>query len=103
MELTEEFMHSLDAALDHPNAPERHVFMANDLFPIVDYIRDNWASLLPSRSNPFRRTLVGTYPIGQDAARFYYSVRAELRPDGVIRVENISIDWDYRPLGEPEE
>ena len=41
VEPTEEFMASLDAALQHPDAPERHVFMAADLFPIVDRIREN--------------------------------------------------------------
>ena len=61
VEVSEEFMSSLDDALAHPDAPERHAFMASELFAIVDYIRDHWDRLLPGRTDPYRRTLVATY------------------------------------------
>ena len=41
---------------------------------------------------------MATYPAGRTNPRFYYSVRAVMRHDGVIELENISIDWDYRPI-----
>ncbi|MFI7588352.1 hypothetical protein ACIB24_14885 [Spongisporangium articulatum] len=94
---SEEFMSSLDDALQHPDAPERHAFMASELFAIVDYIREHWDRLVPGRTDPYRRTLVATYPRADENPRFYYSVRARLRADGVIELESISIDWDYRP------
>jgi hypothetical protein len=95
---TAEFLASLDAALQHPDAPNRYAFMATELFSIVDQVRETWDVLLVSRSDPYRRTLVATYPAGDSNPRFYYSVRAGLRSDGAIELENISIDWDYQPF-----
>jgi hypothetical protein len=95
---TPEFLRTLDAALEHPDAPDRAKFLADDYLTIADQIAERWEQLLPSKSDPYRRTRVATYPPDDAHPRFYYSVRALLRPDGYIELENISIDWDYRPV-----
>jgi hypothetical protein len=93
VEVSAEFLRTLDAALAHPDAPNRNAFLRTDWQPIQRRFRESWATLLYGR-NPYRRTLVAAYP-DPKYPRFYYSVQGWLRPDGIVVLESISIDWDW--------
>lgn len=89
------FERSLQAALStHPDAPSMVDFILSEFVDIEFIIATRWDELPATRSDKYRRMLIATYPPDGSNPRFFYSVRARLRPTGDIELEDISIDWE---------
>lgn len=99
---TPEFVYALEAALLRSERTDLVTWLQSDYFPIIEQVIAKWDSLLPSRLNPYRRTLIATHPPETNEPRYYYSVRALLRPDGVIELEDITIDWEFTVVEDPD-
>ncbi len=78
--------------------PSRQDFENYDQAAIEQNLPEVWSSLLPSPTNPYYRSL-----IAEGLVVPAYVVRAFLRPDGDIEVQDITIDWDFQREAMPDE
>ena len=89
---------SLRDALARLTPEDQAEFESDELLRIEAMFQVRWRQLAYRQdSMSYRRTLIGTWPPGEEPARFYYSVQARLLPNMDIELEHLTIDWDYSP------